>query len=69
MTIRTENFKLQRTPERALRTRQNLESFLLASACSVAVSYKPPMLVNWVRLPACAYFFAGCSRLQKAAGD
>ena len=25
------------------------------SACSVAVSYKPPMLVTRVRLPACAY--------------
>lgn len=25
-------------------------------ACSVAASYKPPMLVTRVRLPACAYF-------------
>ena len=25
-------------------------------ACSVAVSYKPPMLVTRVRLPACALF-------------
>ena len=24
-------------------------------ACSVAASYKPPMLVTRVRLPACAY--------------
>ena len=39
------------------------------SACSVAVSYKPPMLVTRARLPACAYFFAGCGRLQRAAGD
>ena len=27
-------------------------------ACSVAASYKPPMLVTRVRLPACAYFRA-----------
>ena len=27
------------------------------SACSVAVSYKPPMLVTRVRLPACALWF------------
>ena len=34
------------------------------SACSVAVSYKPPMLVTRVRLPACAFFSAwraGCN--------
>ena len=29
------------------------------SACSVAASYKPPMLVTRVRLPACA--FVGCA--------
>ena len=29
------------------------------SARSVAASYKPPMLVTWVRLPACACWFAG----------
>ena len=27
------------------------------SACSVAASYKPPMLVTRVRLPACAVLF------------
>ena len=30
------------------------------SACSVAASYKPPMLVTRVRLPACAYFPCAC---------
>ena len=30
--------------------------FCDTSACSVAVSYKPPMLVTRVRLPACAFF-------------
>ena len=30
------------------------------SACSVAVSYKPPMLVTRVRLPACAFFRKRC---------
>ena len=29
---------------------------ILPRACSVTVSYKPPMLVTRVRLPACAYF-------------
>ena len=29
-------------------------------ACSVAASYKPPMLVTRVRLPACAYFPCAC---------
>ena len=32
------------------------------SACSVAVSYKPPMLVTRAQLPACAYYFPSSLR-------
>ena len=32
------------------------------SACSVTASYKPPMLVTRVRLPACAYLFDRASK-------
>ena len=34
-----------------------------SSACSVAVSYKPPMLVTRARLPACAYLLQSNSGL------
>ena len=39
-------------------------------ACSVAASYKPPMLVTRVRLPACAEFAPSCrmSRIEKLTG-
>ena len=33
-------------------------------ACSVAASYKPPMLVTRVRLPACALMLSGTMRLR-----
>ena len=37
-------------------------------ACSVAVSYEPPMLVTRVQLPACACFFVRRGRiLQRLA--
>ena len=38
------------------------------SACSVAVSYKPPMLVTRVRIPACAFLnLTRCSSHKSAA--
>ena len=47
------NLPLANDMPHAIRTAQ--------SACSVAASYKPPMLVTRVRLPACAYCFC-CAR-------
>ena len=38
------------------RALHRLDDAACISACSVAASYKPPMLVTRVRLPACAHF-------------
>ena len=53
---------------RAGRTTANQYEMLFAvGACSVSVSYKPPMLVTRVRLPACAICNTHCGWREVAA--
>ena len=49
---------------RAQRRPRALASGVFRSACSVAASYKPPMLVTRVRLPACAMLVATARVVQ-----